>query len=243
MKKFAIVITLLLTTLFVAACNSDNENEQTTADGENGEANQEQTTTPETTPEPEEYQVEEDEVVAIVNGEEILGAQFNEVSTQIVQSMAQNGQDTSDTETVKQYTVDSVVGQTLIMQEAEKQDITVSDEDIENSLEVIRSQYENEEAFTEALESNKYTLESLKEDIEDDLYVQNYLDQVLPNSEVTDEDAQTYYDEVASQNDELPAFEEVKETIKQMLSEQKQNEETNKLIEELRGNSDIEVLI
>ncbi|MFB4474156.1 SurA N-terminal domain-containing protein, partial [Oceanobacillus caeni] len=67
--------------------------------------------------------VDEKKTVAIVNDNEILGSDYNSTLASIQQQMLQMGQDPTSKEAleqVKDQTIDSLVGQTLLLQDADK---------------------------------------------------------------------------------------------------------------------------
>lgn len=70
--------------------------------------------------------LDEEKTVAVVNDQEILGREYNSVLTSSQMMYQQMGQDptTKDAaEKIKNQTLDSLVGQTLLLQEADKKAI------------------------------------------------------------------------------------------------------------------------
>ena len=103
----------------------------------------------------EEEQIKDDTVVAVVNGEEITGKTYNTVLQSVQMDVLQSGQDPTEGDmpkNIQEQTVDVLVNQALILQEAEKEDIKVKDKEFDESYEDYLEQVGGEEdALVEAL--------------------------------------------------------------------------------------------
>ncbi len=188
--------------------------------------------------------VEEDQAVATINGEEIIGSSYNQIYPLVKSTLEQAGQDVEDTEAIKQQTLNELITQELIRQDAKAEGLTVEQEEIDNELAAYEEQFGEE--YASALESSGYTEETLKEQIENDLLSEKYMESVL-GIKVTDEEIKEYYQSAAEENEEdLPPLEDVEDQIKQTLTSQKQQEKQEEIqakIDELRENAEIEELI
>ncbi|WP_306576782.1 SurA N-terminal domain-containing protein, partial [Cytobacillus oceanisediminis] len=105
----------------------------------------------------EEQQVDENKTVAIVNDKEILGSDFNAALASIQGQMQLTGQDPSSKEAAEQaktQTIDSLVGQTLLLQEADKKSYKVSEEDINKQLDEIKKQFKTEKELKAVLKES-----------------------------------------------------------------------------------------
>ncbi len=137
MKKLLYPIIIGLLAVVLTACGSNDE-----ADKKNDEK-ETKTTEKETAKATEEQQkqmeemqkkldkqkVDEKKTVAIVNDEKILGAEYNTVLSTTQMQMQQFGQDPTTKEGAKQtkeQTLNSLVGQTLLLQAADKKGYTAS---------------------------------------------------------------------------------------------------------------------
>jgi hypothetical protein len=188
--------------------------------------------------------VEEDQAVATINGEEILGSAYNQIYPLVKSTLEQAGQEVEDTEAIKQQTLNELITQELIRQDAKEEGLTVEQEEIDNELATYEEQFGEE--YATVLESSGYTEETLKEQIENNLLSEKYMESVL-GIEVTDEEIKEYYQSAAEQSEEdLPPLEDVEDSIKQTLTSQKQQEKQEEIqakIDELRENAEIEELI
>ncbi|EHQ89608.1 foldase protein PrsA [Desulfosporosinus youngiae] len=116
-----------------------------------------------------------DNVVAKVNGISITESELNKLLVQ------QGGADALET----------LIQQNIIKQEAAKQNIQVSEEDINKELSTLKESFGSEEAFNQALTTNRITLDALKESIITNIELKRIL---AARSPITDEAIQQYYD-------------------------------------------------
>ncbi|WP_226668288.1 SurA N-terminal domain-containing protein [Metabacillus litoralis] len=254
MKKLLLTLFMSLLALSLAACNNDEEKETDTAKSD--EKTEEVAKEEETAVDPEELQkkldeqkVEADRVVAVVNGQEIKGTEYNDALSLFQSNAMSQGQDVTKSDLAKQLkesTLDFIVGQTLIMQEVDKKGYKATEEDINKALEAEKARFKTEEEFEKALKESDLTVEDLKSQISDNVKITQYLDKDVQVEEVTEDEVKKFYDSLVSANGEskeTPKFEEVKETLKGNLEQQKSQQQISAKIEELRKDSEIDLKI
>lgn len=98
-------------------------------------------------------------------------------------------------EMVKLYgaeTVDQLIANRIIAEEAKKQNITVSESELNEQIQQLQESYGGEDAFNQALESNNTKLATVKEDLKNYLIVKKLLE---PEIEITEEEIKTYFEE------------------------------------------------
>ena len=88
-------------------------------------------------------------------------------------------------------TLENIITQELIAQEAKAASIEVTDADIDSEIDLIKKSFGTEEEFTATLAQYNMTLESLKKDTKINLTIRKILE---PKTEVTDEEVQQYFD-------------------------------------------------
>ncbi|MDQ8736128.1 peptidylprolyl isomerase [Paenibacillus sp. LHD-38] len=88
-------------------------------------------------------------------------------------------------------TLENIITQELIAQEAKAASIEVTDADIDSEIDLIKKSFGTEEEFTATLAQYNMTLESLKKDTKINLTIRKILE---PRTDVTDEEVQQYYD-------------------------------------------------
>lgn len=188
------------------------------------------------------------DTAAIVNGEEISIAELDRTFNKIKPMYAAQGIDLENEENidtmnqVKESVLNQLINTTLIIQAADEQGYAPSEAEVNDSLEQIKGQYETEEQFKVALEENNLSVEILKQDIEDELKMKKYITENTEEVSITDAELKTTYDQYKEQNEQVPPFNEVKDQIRAELTNQKHQQQVGKLVEELRNNSEIEIL-
>ena len=189
-----------------------------------------------------------EDVVAIVNDQDITKAEFDASYEQYKLTYAQQGMNIDDMEEdqvkqIEQKVVDQLVNSRLLLQAAEKNNIEAAEEEVQQSLEQIKGQFDKEEEFTAALEANKLTLAQLEKQITDELKVNQYISENITEVTVEEEEIKAMYDQYKEQSEKIPSYEEVKAQLEQEIAQQKNQVEVGKLVEKLRNESEIEVLI
>ncbi|HZG55462.1 peptidylprolyl isomerase [Paenibacillus sp.] len=124
--------------------------------------------------------------------------------------------------------VDQLIVERLVNREAAKQNIQVTDEELNAEVEKIKANFPDEATFNQQLAAAGYTVESLKEQMKPQVQLTKLVE---PQIEVTDEELQTYYDENKAQYE---TGEQVKAS--HILVETK--EEAEAILAELKGGAD-----
>ena len=164
--------------------------------------------------------------------------------------MQQMGQDPTSKEAaeqVKKQTINSLVGQTLLLQEADKKSYKVSEADINKQLDEIKKQFKTEKEFEAALKQSGIDMKTLETQIADNIKLQQYVEKEVPAGKITDEEIQQMYDQYAEQGkssgQEVPKLEDIKPQIEQSLQQQKQQQKLVQQVEELKKNATIDIMI
>lgn len=89
-------------------------------------------------------------------------------------------------------TLDNLITEELIAQEAKAASVTVTDADVTSEIDLIKKSFGSEEEFNATLAQYGMTLESLEKDTKVNLTIRKILE---PKTDVTDAEVQQYYDE------------------------------------------------
>ncbi|MFC5601787.1 SurA N-terminal domain-containing protein [Sporosarcina koreensis] len=255
MKKIMITLVTGLMAVVLVACGGNEENTEATNDNkaktaETDQQKEQQKQMEEMQKKLEEQQVDENKTVAIVNDKEILGSDYNIALASVQGQMQLMGQDPTSKEAAEQaknQTIDSLVGQTLLLQEADKKSYKASEADINKQLEEIKKQFKTEKEFEAALKQSGINMKTLETQIADDIKLKQYIEKEAPTGKITDEEIKQMYDQYAEQaksaGQEAPKLEEVKPQIEQSLHQQKQQEKLAQHAEELKKNAMIDIKI
>jgi len=251
MKKIMFMLITGLMAFVLAACGGNEESKETKKDEKaKTEETEQQKQMEEMQKKLEAQQVDEKKTVAIVNDKEILGIDYNNALTSLQGQMQQMGQDPTTKEAaeeMKKLAIDNLVGQTLLLQEANKKGYKAAEADIKAQLDETKNQFKSEKEFEDALKTAGIDLKTLETQIADNLKLNQYIEKEVPAGEVTDEEMQKTYDQYVEQGkstgQEVPKFEEVKPQIEQSLQQQKQQEKLVQQVEELKKNAKIDIKI
>ncbi|KML41708.1 peptidylprolyl isomerase [Cytobacillus firmus] len=118
----------------------------------------------------------QDDAAATVNGEKISKDELHE------RLVDQYGQEL----------LDSLITEKVIDQEAKKENVKVTQEEIDEEKDVYAESYGGEDALKQTLESSGLTMADFEEDIESYLATKKLLE---PRIEISEEDMKAYFDE------------------------------------------------
>ncbi|MCW3489898.1 SurA N-terminal domain-containing protein [Dethiobacter alkaliphilus] len=195
--------------------------------------------------------------IATVNG---VGITYDDLQAQILEfeQMAQmQGMDLEDPDTVtilENQAVEVLINEQLLLQEAENKDIQISQSEIDEHIDQMKSGFEDEGQFEEALAAQGVAIEELADLIREDMLIQAVFAEAVPNisvseDDVTDEEINEVYEQqkqmAEAQGMDLPPLEELEAEIEAFIIQQMQEAEEQQAIEnllaELRESSEIEI--
>jgi hypothetical protein len=185
--------------------------------------------------------------VAVVNGETLTRSDLDAVITQVAR---EQGTDVSTLETaakaqLETQSIDVLISQTLLRQAVVRSGVEITDAMVDEQMTTIKSQFGDDAAFQAALKTEGLTESKLREEIKKDLALQSYLNSELALNTLTatDEEIQTAYDQAIVGTENAPALTEVRDQVKDLVVNQKQQTLVAQLIQSLRAEATVEVLI
>jgi hypothetical protein len=262
MKKLMYTLLIGLIAAALTACGSNDDAKQSKSDDQKTAQTEKQKEAQEKQEKQakemqkklDKQKVDEKKTVAVVNGKKVSGEEYNAALSSSQAQYQQMGQDPTSKEAakqVKQQTIDNLVGQTLLLQEAENKGYKATDEEVNKKLKETKKQFKTDKQFKAALKDAGLTQSQLKSELADSIKYQQYVDKDIQTPEVTDKEIQDYYDQFAKQSQsqasggkeqsQMPKLEYVKPQIKQQLEQQKKQEALEKKVEELKKNAKVEV--
>lgn len=251
MKKL-LVLSLALMISILAACSDGNESEESNDEAEEAQGDGENFELPE--PNLENIP----DVVAEVNGAEITKEDFELTYTSMFQQTYMQSQMTGqevDEDQLKEQTIEEMVSQELLIQEADNSGIEASDEKMDETLQelVDNNGMESKEQLLAALEEQGMDEQEVMTQLEIQVKVTQLIDNETGEVEPTEEELQELYDEIVLQQEqmqeadgegvEVPDFEEMKPDLVGYVKEQKTAEAAQNLIGKLRDQADVEIHI
>lgn len=186
-------------------------------------------------------QADNETVVAVVGGEQIMKTEFNQMfemfKVQYEQQYGteiweQNVEGRKYIDVMKEKVLDMLVDIKVQEKEALNTGITATEEEVNAEVEKARKYFDTEEKFNEFLNAQKMTLEYLKDTIRKDILVSKLQEKLTANVNVTDEEVSAYY---AANQDQFVSVKashillEDEEEAKKMLERVKNGENFNEL--------------
>lgn len=189
---------------------------------------------PEQTPIESEIEQIQTQVVATVNGEEILSDEI----FMIQQNFMMQGIDISSDEALEE-----VIHQRILYQHVAEMNMSVSDEDAEAEIEFLLSQQGMTlDDYRQQLEMQGISYAGELENFKRQIALQIYLEALFfeRGIEVTEEDAREFYESYAQSVADAPSYEELEAQIFMVLEQEKQQEILNELVQTLRVEAEVE---
>ena len=195
-----------------------------------------------------------EDVVALVNGEEVYRKDYSFQLDYMKSLYEMQGVDFRRTDSqdilrqLEVYALEELINQRLIIQQAREENIQVSHQEVEEEYQEVAAQFDDEEDLLSELAEINLTRDGFMSLIQEQLlfqrYMENYLDEVDPEElEVSEEELETMYSLYSSQIEDLPDFEKYKDQLEQELIQQKYDQLVELKLQELRAESDIQILL
>jgi peptidyl-prolyl cis-trans isomerase SurA len=186
--------------------------------------------------------VQPNQVVAIVNGEQVLGSDFLTSLNQIAATAQLQGIDVTDPNVqseLQQQAIEVLINTALLEQEAEKRGIAVSDSEVESRISDLVDEIGSQAMLEERMAALGIDDEGLRVDVRSELVIQALLDELFAAADisVSEEEIAALYDTTGS-TDEL---ESIRPQLEAQLRVSKEQQVLDELISELRSNADIEL--
>jgi len=193
----------------------------------------------------------QEETVATVNETSITKEELTEMVEQFKVSYANQGINTEEMsdeeeEQLEKDALDQLVNNELFKQAANESGFNATAEEVKANLEELKGQFESEDKFNEALNANNLTMEKLEKQLADEMNINKYIESNITEVEVSNEEIQGFYDELGQQenSEELPELDDtMKEQIKQLIIRDKQQAQISELLENLKSEAKVEILI
>ncbi|WP_158736418.1 SurA N-terminal domain-containing protein [Alteribacillus sp. YIM 98480] len=260
-KKWILSLALAVSVSVTAACGD--EEAQDGQEGQEGEGQQQEEGQEDEANEeaPEEQEMPDPDledipdVVAEVNGEEISKDEFESVYVSTLNTYAMQGMNIEEQDDggemkqqIQEQTVEQLIGQELLVQEANNRELSASQDEVEAELSSLKERFGSDEEFQQALESENLSEDDLQSDIEKQVKVEKLVEDEAGEIEVSEDELREMYEQMSQAQDgeegeDSPSFEEMKPQLEEQMVQQKEGEEIQKLVEELRESGDVTVNI
>jgi len=133
------------------------------------------------------------DVLARVNGQDVKKADLDMLIKNM--EMSQGPIPGENRDEILRDALDRLITYTVLQQEAKARSVTVADDEVDERLKRMQSQFPNEEDFRKALEARGMSLERLRADARADLTISTMLEsEVATAAAVTDEEVRAFYE-------------------------------------------------
>jgi len=244
-------------TLLFAACSTDsgdqNSDDQTTEDGAEADGMDDLGDLGDMGDMPEPETDNLPDVVATVNDTDISRDDFiPDFEGQLQQMMmtGQGGEDL-DQDEVKKDVADMVVDRELLVQAADEDNITASDDEVEEVLSQAATQSgaESVDAFLEMAEAEGISADKMRSDAAKQFQIDAYLEKHADIDEPSDEELQEQYDDMLEQiggeedvaDSDLPEFEDMRDQLAEQAKNEQISAAADEILEGLRDKADITI--
>lgn len=185
-----------------------------------------------------------DRIVAVVDGDPILQS---DVDRAVVLAGIARGNGTGGEREQRRKVLDGLVEERLRIHEVERYGFEqVPVEMIAKQVETIRTKFGSDEELRRRLQSLGMTMEGLEQLVAQQLQVLVYVDELLgARVFVGLEEIEAYYQrtlapQLRTENKPVPPLDEVREQIREVLRQQRLNEELQRWTAELRRRADVQ---
>jgi hypothetical protein len=186
--------------------------------------------------------------VATVNGAKVTQADLDISTSQISAGAAAQGADIASAEVktqIQAQAIEMLVNTELLKQEAAKDGIVVTDDEVNARLESLKTDVGGAEILAERMKEFNVDEKTLLRDIRNELTIQALLETVFADREVavTEAEVVEVYATAGGVEAGLPPLSEVRAEIEAQIKTTKEQEIVTAYIDELRTSANIEVLI
>ena len=185
-------------------------------------------------------------VLASVNGTEITESDVDERISHAKTGLEAQGLNLSDpatSELLRSQALEEIINEMIVLADAEAKGITVTDAEVDAQYGQIRGRFETEELFTEELNKNSFTAETLRENVRRELIIQKYVAQIEGASTITitEPEINDFYAQLQGQSENLPPLTDLRVEIETQLRNQKLASAVQQVVEDLRSKADVQL--
>lgn len=195
-------------------------------------------------------------VVAVVNDREITKDDFVPAYTAQFRQASAQAEATGtpvDQDQLKEQTVESLVSNELLVEEAERRDFAASDADVDAALEDFAEQggAESVEAYLGTLAEQGLDEDAVRAQLQDQVKLDQLLADEAGTEEPTEEELRELYDQAVAQQEQLgqaggeeaevPSFDEVRDQLADQAVQQDESEAAQALLADLRPDAEVKV--
>lgn len=178
------------------------------------------------------------EVIAVVNGENILKSDFDSQVNQVKSALEANGQNFStddgkkNLQELKQKVLDSMIHDAISLQQAKKENVGLETNQLKEAISQLEAYHGGKDALDSYIKQQGMDRASFEKLLKDQLIISNLEQKLTTDVKVTDEEVKKYFDSNPDMF-KLPSP-EIKASHILVATE----DEANKLLDEIKAGKD-----
>jgi len=136
--------------------------------------------------------------IAIVNDSKIPRQKFDFIIGKQMKQIEKMGRQLAPEQKygLQKMILDKMISIELLLQEAKKANVVISDDEVNKKLDIIKSQYKQKEDFEKILKENEITEADIRDDLKKNITIDTFLEkEVVGKIQVDDAEAKKFYDE------------------------------------------------
>lgn len=190
--------------------------------------------------------IPDNQVVATVNGVDIVGSDLATSISQITTTAQLQGIDTTDPSVqteIRGQAIEMLVNTEVLEQEAAERGIVVTDADVEARIAALVQEVGGEEILNERMLSLGINEATLEADVKSELMIQELLDQVFAEAgiEVTEAEVEELYQVTTGGGEGAPALEDIRSQLEAQIRASKEQAIVDQFIAELREDATVDI--
>lgn len=185
-------------------------------------------------------------LAAVVGDEKITKNDLSDRVNKNKEVFKQQGFDLSDEkvlEKINKQTLDEMINEKVLLQNAKKEGITTSDDEVSVAYDNLVSKFKSKDDFDKELSALKFTEKSLKENINKQIVLKRYVEKNtdIKNITATKEEIRNLYNSYKTNQKDMPNFEEIEKQLENEVKQQKIRVMVEAFIEKIKKETEIKI--
>ena len=184
-------------------------------------------------------------VAAVINGEKIMKNDLETKTSQAKGVLQAQGSsiDEKALSEIKSQMLLSMVNEKILLQNAKKEGVSVSDAEVSTVYNDLIAKYESKESFEKELASKNLTEKEVKNNITDQMTLNKYIEKKIDANNIvaTDSDISALYKNYSDKQENMPKIEEIKSQLAEQVKQEKYRLAVLELIEKLKKDGNVKI--
>lgn len=185
-------------------------------------------------------------LAAVVGGEKITKKDLSDRVDKNKEVFKQQGANLSDEKVlakINEQTLNEMINEKVLLQNAKKEGITASDNEVSIAYDNLVSKFKSKEDFDKELSALKFTEKSLKENISKQIVLKKYVEKNTDIKDITatKEEIKNLYDKYKINQKDMPNLEEIEKQLENEVKQQKIGVIVEAFIKKIKKETEIKI--